>query len=329
MITRSRIDNATLLALGRTGDSAALGALFERLRPAMYATALRMLGYGDDAHDVVQDAFLQVIAKLDTLEDPQAFPGWLKSIVERNCLMILRRKRNGPLDVVPHTEIQERFSELPETSCCGSSGLNHRVVAAFHDLPPTLQETAAIRYFTEHNSYEAIAETLAIPVGTVRSRLAEVRNKLKTKLMSAEVPEELRKADTAYAWEEFLWETWDNCYEHPAALDKYYNHFERDLSIVFTSGKQLSGRERMLQEFYEDISLGIKVTNQSIISTGKITIVESTLTNPPDRPGHCPPAAAMIHYHNGDRSTWQIRHHHAPRTCAGPFGYEEDRCKAC
>src|SRR5687767_11272853 len=116
MVSGPRIDNATLLALGRSGDSAALGALFERLRPAMYATALRLLGYGDDANDVVQDAFLQVIAKLDSLEDPNAFPGWLKSIVERNCLMILRRKRNGPLDVVPHTEIQERFSDIPEKS---------------------------------------------------------------------------------------------------------------------------------------------------------------------------------------------------------------------
>ena len=265
MLNAPKIDNATLLVLGRSGDSAALGALFERLRPAMYATALRMLGYGDDANDVVQDAFLQVMAKLGTLEDPNAFPGWLKSIVERNCLMILRRRRNGPVEATPHGVMNEKFGDLVEEHHLPTA-LNHRIVAAFHDLTPALQETAALRYFTEHNSYESIAQTLSIPVGTVRSRLAEVRSKLKNSLIGTELPEELKKSDIAYAWEEFYWETWDQCYEQPAALEKLYRHFERDMNIIFTTGKSAVGREHMLHDFHEDIDYGIKVTNHTIMS---------------------------------------------------------------
>lgn len=321
-------DTAAFLQLAGTGDRDALAALFERYQPGLYAIALRMLGYGEDARDAVQDSFLQALTKFDTLRDSQAFLGWLQTIVERNCLVTLRRRRNGPLDTIPHAILQERFTDLPEEDR-SNTGLNYRIVSAFYDLPAVLQETAALRYFSEQNSYEQIAATLTIPVGTVRSRLAEVRTKLKKRLVADEVPGDLKKSDTAYAWEEFFWETWDKCYHDGKALDKYYDHFERDLRIIFTSGKQTSGRERILQDFHEDIDFGIKVSNQSIVSTGKITIVESTITNPPEHSGHCPPAAAMVHYHYGDRSTWQIRYHHAPRTCAGPFGFEEDRCKGC
>jgi RNA polymerase sigma-70 factor (ECF subfamily) len=327
MLPGPKVDNAMLLTLAHAGDSAALGALFERLRPAMYATALRILGYGDDAHDAVQDAFLQALAKLDSLQDTNAFAGWLKSIVERNCLMILRRQRNAPLDVVPHDRMQEKFGDLVEERRLPTM-LNHRIVAAFYDLPAALQETAALRYFTEHNSYESIAQTLAIPVGTVRSRLAEVRAKLKQRLIGTELPDELRKSDVAYAWEEFFWETWDLGYKHPAALDKFYRHFERDLSIIFTGGKHATGREHMLQDFREDIELGIQVKNHTIISSGKMTVIDAAIENPPEHPGHCPPAATMVLYHN-DSSTWQLRHHHAPRTCKGPFGNEDERCENC
>jgi len=320
-------DTAALLHLAVAGDAQALGALFERYHPGLYAIALRMLGYSEDARDAVQDSFLHALTKFDSLRDPQAFLGWLQSIVERNCLVILRRRRNGPLETMPHALLHERFADLPEEDRI-PSGLNYRLVSAFHDLPPVLQETAALRYFSEQNSYEEIAATLAIPVGTVRSRLAEARMKLKNRLVADDIPDDLKKSDTAYAWEEFYWETWNQFYEKPAALDKYYRHLEPDLRIIFTSGKQLSGRRRMLDDFREDMQVGINVVNQSIISTGKITIIDSVFTNPPEHPEHCPPAGATVHYHCG-QMTWQVRYHHAPRMCAGPFGSEEERCKAC
>src|SRR5207244_929642 len=111
-------------------------------------------------------------------------------------------------------------------------------------------------------------------------------------LVASEVPEDLRKSDIAYAWEDFYWDTWNEFYERPAALDQYYNHLERDLRIIFTSGKESRGRHRMLADFHEDMQIGIKVTNQSIISTGKITIIDSVFTNPDEHPDHCPPAGA-------------------------------------
>lgn len=320
-------DIGALIRLAGTGDAGALGALYERYKPGLYATALQMLGYSEDAHDAVQDAFLHSLTKLDTLRDPQAFLGWLQAIVERTCLTMLRRKRNGPLESIPHTLLHERFADIAEDERT-SSGLNHRIISAFHDLSPALQETAALRYFTELNSYENIAETLSIPVGTARSRLAEARTKLKTSLVAPEVPDDLKKSDLAYAWEEFYWDTWNEFFFRPAALDKYYNHLETDLSIIFTSGKQMTGRERMLDDFHEDLEYGIKVTNQSIISTGKMTIIDSIFTNPDDHPDHCPPAGATVHYHSGDK-THLVRYHHAPRQCDGPFGSDEERCKNC
>lgn len=316
-----------MISLARTGDRQALGALFERYQPGLYAIALRMLGYSDDARDAVQDAFFQALTKFDTLKDPQAFLGWLQAIVERTCLGMLRRKRNGPIESIPHAEFHVRFEDLIEDKCC-QSGLNHRIAAAFYDLPPLLQETATLRYFTELNSYEAIAETLGIPVGTVRSRLAEARTQLKKTLVASESNEDLKKSDTANAWENFYWDTFDQFFERPAALEQYYNHLERDLSIIFTSGKHSKGRELMLRDFQDDIRVGIQVSNHSILSTGKITIVDSRFINPPDHPDHCPPAGAIVHYHDANK-TWQVRYHHAPRECNGPFGNEDERCQNC
>jgi RNA polymerase sigma factor (sigma-70 family) len=327
MKSGSQLDNLTLLSIGRSGDSAALGALFERLRPAMYATALRYLGYGDDARDAVQDAFLQALAKLDSLEDANAFPGWLRSIVERNCLMLLRRKATGPIEILPHDTLSVRLDDLLPQDHLPTT-LNHRLIAAFHDLSPGLQETAALRYFTQQNSYESIAQTLAIPVGTVRSRLAEVRSKLKKCLAGNEMPDEFQKSDIAYAWEEFFWENWDQLYERPAALEKLYRHFDPDMNIIFTSGKLATGRDHMLEDFRDDMEVGIKVTNHTIMSTGKLTVIDASLENPPDRPDHCPPAATIVMYHS-ENSTWQLRHHHAPRTCKGAFGSEDERCEHC
>ena len=80
------------------GDVAALGALLERHRAALYATALGVLGDPSEAHDAVQDTFLVALARLREVREPAAVAGWLRVVVRNNCLMRVRGRRERPTD---------------------------------------------------------------------------------------------------------------------------------------------------------------------------------------------------------------------------------------
>src|SRR6476660_833839 len=85
--------DAELLALARGGDGASLGLLLERHRPRLFATALRLLGYGPDAEDAVQETCLIAMRYVGGVRDPDAIAGWLFTVLRRICLQHRRNRR--------------------------------------------------------------------------------------------------------------------------------------------------------------------------------------------------------------------------------------------
>jgi RNA polymerase sigma-70 factor (ECF subfamily) len=170
-----------LLIAARGGDCGCLGVLLERHRPRLLATAMQVLGYSAEAEDAVHETFLIALRRLDDVRDPHAVGAWLQAVLRRCCLQQLRRRKGGVL-----------MAELPEIADERASveaqieklALRDWVWNALQHLPEPLLITAMLRYFGSYQSYEELAAILAIPIGTVRSRLSQVKLRLAEALLA-------------------------------------------------------------------------------------------------------------------------------------------------
>jgi len=136
----------------------------------------------DAAQDIVQEAFLRAYRRFDGYQDGDA-RAWIFSIV-RNCyhnwLLEGRRKARVEIDVHRRDDAGD-FSiddvasddDTPETALLRSSEAG-RVRGVLNNLPRSLREVLVLREL-EGLSYRQMAEALALPIGTVMSRLARGR----------------------------------------------------------------------------------------------------------------------------------------------------------
>jgi RNA polymerase sigma-70 factor, ECF subfamily len=152
---------------------------------AVYGYALRLTAAPADAEDLSQEAFLVAHQRLDQLRRPEAARSWLLAIV-RNCyLETLRRARPVPasgisldLDAVPEESL---LLEMPN----GERIEPARLDEAISQLSPEYRLVLAMFYF-EDRQYREIAEELRLPIGTVMSRLARAKQRLRAKLFDVE-----------------------------------------------------------------------------------------------------------------------------------------------
>jgi RNA polymerase sigma-70 factor (ECF subfamily) len=85
--------DASLVAAAREGDSRAQEELFRRHARMAVGLATRLAPNDPDVDDIVQDCFVSALRRLDRLQNPQAFAGWLGSIVVHAVANHLRRRR--------------------------------------------------------------------------------------------------------------------------------------------------------------------------------------------------------------------------------------------
>ena len=166
-----------------TGDFEAL--LAPELDRA-YGVALRLARNGPDAEDLVQDAALLAFRGFATYQQGTNFRAWFTRILMNAFLSSKRRKRPeddaAPLeDDLPNAWIQ-RQAHGGELSLAVIGGLEAEAVQRAVDNLPEEFRTAAALYFIQDMSYQEIAETLGIPIGTVRSRLHRGRALLQKQL---------------------------------------------------------------------------------------------------------------------------------------------------
>ena len=162
-------------------DSSRKRARFEALAlPHLNAAfnLARWLARDDqDAQDIVQDAFLRAFDAFDGLRGDNARP-WLLAIVRNTCFTWLAHNRPG-LRQVPYDEEMHAVADLdadPERLAL-RAGERARIDAALARLPEEFREVVVLREL-EDLSYREIAAVLAVPMGTVMSRLARGRRLL-------------------------------------------------------------------------------------------------------------------------------------------------------
>jgi len=183
-VAEERTD-AELIERYLRGDSASFSALVRRHEKRVYNLCYRMLGREEDARDAAQDAFLTALRKLSSFRGEAQFTTWMHRVTVNACYDVLRKKKREPL-LEPARE-----EDAPEPAGPASPDHADSAVAAV-DVQRALlrvpQEFRAVLVLHDvHDlAYEDIAETLGIPVGTVKSRLHRGRVALATELGEAE-----------------------------------------------------------------------------------------------------------------------------------------------
>ena len=163
----------------------------------VYRLAYRLTGNKADAEDLTQETFVRVFRSLHTYQ-PGTFEGWLHRITTNLFLDQARRKQRIRMDAMG--EEADRYASgdqlaAPERAF-EHGNLDRDIQQALDDLPPEYR-AAVVLCDIEGLSYEEIAVTLGIKLGTVRSRIHRARARLRVSL-------EHRAPDVTRAAESFL-----------------------------------------------------------------------------------------------------------------------------
>src|SRR5215208_7415154 len=305
------LSDAKLARMAQGGDAASLGILLERYRAPLYALALRILGCRPEAQDAVQDTFLIALRKIGQLRDPEAVGGWLYTILRSVCLTRLRKDQGeilfGELPLVQEQSTTEPSAE--ET--IARLALREWVWTALSKLPEALRVTAMLRYFGSYPSYEEISAILGVPIGTVGSRLSQVKVKLANALLETAG----LAHDEAHRITDFQARYFGAATEElnrGQGYDMLASGFSPDVVWAFSDGSVHRGRAFLGMFLREDLEHGIKMHLTNVIASKDVTVIEGDFENPLDDPFHCPPATSMVYFYRDGR-IHRVHQHYALR----------------
>ena len=174
-------------ALG--GDRAAMDRLLRQHYDRVYAVCRRITGNDADAADASQEALMSIVRSLGKFDGRSTLSTWVYRIATNASLDELRRRRRRPVAILDHDDHDERHSAgsgredptaLPRVEAVAD---RLRLDAALAAIPEDFRVPIVLRDVADLD-YAEIADTLGIPVGTVKSRIARGRAALAHQLRS-------------------------------------------------------------------------------------------------------------------------------------------------
>ncbi|MEO9323182.1 sigma-70 family RNA polymerase sigma factor [Nocardioides sp. C4-1] len=161
----------------RLGDDDAFAEVVARHGPALYHYALRLVGgSAADATEATQEALISAWRSLEAFEGRSSLRTWLLRLVHRRAADLQRHRRPTPIDDDLLSTMARPARDNPLQSVLDAE-LLAALQAALDELP-WHQRAAWLLREVEGMSYDEIAETLAIPVGSVRGHLHRGRKTL-------------------------------------------------------------------------------------------------------------------------------------------------------
>jgi len=175
-----------LVARAAAGDAEAFRGLVERHQARIVSLLHRLCGCSEQALDLAQETFLAAWRHLDSFRQESRFSTWLHAIAVNQARAAGRRRRPvAVLDAVTPAGgrlVAEPVAAGPAVSAgLEQEDLARRLAAALDRLDDRYREVVVLADMHDC-CYEEIAATLAIPLGTVRSRLHRGRMELRTLL---------------------------------------------------------------------------------------------------------------------------------------------------
>jgi len=168
------------------GDHEAFAGLVTIHEKQVYNLCLRMTGDPEDAMDLSQEAFLKAWRGLRFYKFESAFSTWLYRLTSNVCIDHLRRQKRRPAVSLTVGDEEEEL-DVPDTEPLPEEQVlqnetQSAVAAAMNQLEEEFRLILTLRV-VEERSYEEIADILDLKVGTVKSRIARARIKLKKILL--------------------------------------------------------------------------------------------------------------------------------------------------
>jgi RNA polymerase sigma-70 factor (ECF subfamily) len=180
------MDEFGLIREAQRGDLNAFNALVLSYQDMLFRTALRILGDRELAGDATQEAFLSAFRNLNGYRGG-SFKAWLMRTVSNACYDELRRKKRRPTaPLEPDDDGGERFDEAPWLADPGlgpegraeAAELEHAIQHCLDGLPLQFR-TVVVMADLEGLDYGDVAAAIRAPLGTVKSRLARARLRLR------------------------------------------------------------------------------------------------------------------------------------------------------
>lgn len=179
-------DDQLLISRSQQGDRNAFDDLISKHEQRAYQFAYRLTNNGDEASDIVADAFIRVYNALPNFRGQSAFTTWLYRILT-NCYLDHRKRDRSRYHASLEANLQTEQGEVErqvEDVADGPVELAERdareiaVQRALRKMPD-YQRAMLVMYHVEQLSYEEIAEVQDLPIGTVKSRLNRARISLR------------------------------------------------------------------------------------------------------------------------------------------------------
>jgi RNA polymerase sigma-70 factor, ECF subfamily len=180
-------DESHLIDRSQRGDLSAFNALVECYQRQVYNLCLRLLASAETAEDATQEAFIAAYRRIDSFRGG-SFRAWLLRIAANASYDELRRQRRRPAASLEAAMATGGAAQAPSPAA-GPEDEALRLELGAHlqeglaTLPPD-QRLAVILRDVQGLSYEEVAEVMRSSVGTVKSRIARGRTRMREYLMA-------------------------------------------------------------------------------------------------------------------------------------------------
>jgi RNA polymerase sigma-70 factor, ECF subfamily len=163
-----------LVTAFRGGDISAFDTLVQRWERKIQGAVYRIMGSGEEARDLAQETFLRAYRGLGSFKSEARFSSWLYQIALNLCRDRLRQRRGKTLvsidDLDPTTAARIDRSPATAQDLVEAKDLGRIVAMAMSDLPEEQREVIVLKEY-QGLTFQEIADTLGVPVSTVKTRL--------------------------------------------------------------------------------------------------------------------------------------------------------------
>src|SRR5918995_2779058 len=170
-------DERELIERCRKGDDTAFGELVDRYKDLVFGLIYRMVADRSRAEDLAQDVFLKVHRGLPYFRGEARLSTWIFRIVQNVCVQARgRRPVHESLDEGAGNRPPRQFGA--EDGAFGALEDHDRLDKALAELPPNYR-MLVIAHYMRGVQYEALAEALNLPLGTIKTHLYRAKRRLR------------------------------------------------------------------------------------------------------------------------------------------------------
>ncbi len=165
------------------GDMPGWGDLVAEHADSVYRLAFRLSGNQHDAEDLTQETFMRVFRSLKKYQ-PGTFEGWLHRITTNLFLDMVRHRNKIRMEALPEDYERVPGNEMTPEQAFNVANLDPALQAALDTLGPDFR-VAVVLCDVVGMTYDEIADTLGVKMGTVRSRIHRGRSQLRASIEAA------------------------------------------------------------------------------------------------------------------------------------------------